>query len=71
MRSKIVRDHDLKITSIQLTPFLVRQFLRYSEEKGGNVNNQVSLAHGIRVAGVALAKRYGVEGVESLSENYQ
>jgi len=71
MKSQILRDHTLRITSIQTTPFLIRQFVRYSEEKGLNVNNQKSLAHGIRLAGVALAKRYGVKEPEKLSRNYQ
>lgn len=71
MKSLIVRDHTLRVTSIQLTPFLSRQFIRYSEEKGLNVNNQKSLAHGIRLAGIALAKHYGIKEPEKLSRNYQ
>jgi len=74
MRSKIkkvIKDHNLIETCIKLTPFLIRQFLRYSEEKGKNKNNQVSLAHGIRLAGVALARKYGVKNPEKLCDNYQ
>ena len=73
-RSKLKRsvgDHDLYDTVIKLTPFIRRQFLRYSEDKGNNVNNVQSLAHGIRLAGVALARKYGVKEPEKLCVNYQ
>jgi len=68
---KIISDHDLIETCIKLTPFLKRQFIRYSKEKGNNKINRTSLAHGIRLAGVALAKKYGVENPELLCDNYQ
>ena len=73
-RSKIKKekgDHDLVLTSVQITPFLKRIFVKYSEEKGRNKNNLASLAHGIRLAGVALAKKYGIKSPEKLSENYE
>lgn len=71
MKRKIIRDHLLRVTSIQISDFLVRQFLRYSDEKGKNTNNQISLSHGIRLAGIALAKKYGVKEPELLNTNYQ
>jgi len=71
MRSMILRDHSLRVTSIQITPFLSRQFVRYSGDKGKNANNQISLAHGIRLAGISLAKHYGIKEPEKLSRNYQ
>jgi hypothetical protein len=73
-RSRLKRsvdEHDLYDTVIKITPFIKRQFLRYSEEKGKNVNNVQSLAHGIRLAGIALAKRYGVKEPDKLCINYQ
>jgi hypothetical protein len=73
-RSKIktdVEDHDLIETCIKITPCLKRSFIRYSFEKGKNVNNRASIAHGIRMAGVALLKKYGVATPEKLSVNYQ
>jgi hypothetical protein len=69
--TKQIDDHDLVNTCVKITPFLARIFSRCSSEKGANVNNRVSIAHGIRLAGVALAKRYGVSDVEKLSVNYQ
>lgn len=66
-----IGDHDLVNTCVKITPFIMRQFLRYSQDKGANVNNRVSLAHGIRLAGVALAKKYGVADPENLCVNYQ
>lgn len=71
MKRKIIGDHLLRVTTIQITDFLARQFIKYSQEKGNNVNNQRSLSHGIRLAGVALAKKYGVKDPEMLNENYQ
>jgi hypothetical protein len=74
MRSKIkktVGDHDLVETSIKITPCLMRSFVRYSLEKGKNINNMASLAHGIRMTGVALLKKYGIATPEKLSVNYQ
>jgi hypothetical protein len=68
---KIVDEHDLYDTVIKITPFLRRQFIRYSGDKGNNVNNVRSLAHGIRLAGVALARKYGVKEPEKLCVNYQ
>ena len=73
-RSKLKRpvgDHDLYDTAVKITPFIKRQFLRYSMEKGNNINNVNSLAHGIRLAGVALAKKYGIKEPEKLCVNYQ
>lgn len=73
-RSKIkksIGDHDLVETSVKITPFLRRQFLRCSFEAGKNINNAVSLAHGIRIAGIELARKYGIATPEKLSENYQ
>jgi len=55
---------------IKITPFLRRAFIRYSTEKGKNVNNVASLAHGIRLAGIDLVKKYGVVEPEKLSVNY-
>jgi hypothetical protein len=69
--SNIVGDHDLSLTCVKITPALRRIFLKYSEEKGKNINNVASVAHGIRLAGVALMKKYGVVSPELLSENYQ
>ncbi|MBE3122230.1 MAG: hypothetical protein IMZ58_08510 [Thermoplasmata archaeon] len=74
MKSKIkktVDDHDLVETCIKITPCLKRAFLRYSAEKGKNSNNMASLAHGIRMAGAALLKRYGIATPENISVNYQ
>jgi hypothetical protein len=68
---KVITDHTLIETCIKLTPFLIRQFTRYSKEKGKNKINRVSLAHGIRLTGVALAKKYGVKEPEKLCDNYQ
>ena len=68
---KVIGDHTLVNTCVKLTPFLCRQFLKYSEDKGKNVINRASIAHGIRLAGVALSKKYGVKDPESLSVNYQ
>lgn len=73
-RSKIKRtvgDHDLVDTCVKITPCLRRAFLRYSDEKGRNRNNRKSLAQGIRLAGVALMKKYGIHDPEKLSVNYQ
>ena len=69
--NKIITDHTLVETCIKLTPFLKRQFIRYSEEKGKNKINRTSLSHGIRLAGVALSKKYGVKKPELLCDNYQ
>jgi hypothetical protein len=68
---KIVGDHDLVETCIKITPCLRRSFIRYSYEKGKNSNNVASLAHGIRMAGVALLKKYGIANPRKLSVNYQ
>ena len=67
----MITDHTLIETCVKLTPFLIRQFIRYSEEKGKNKINRISLAHGIRMAGVALSKKYGVKDPEKLCDNYQ
>lgn len=64
-------DHDLKLVSIKITPCLKRAFIRYSLEKGKNSNNMASVAHGIRMAGVALLKRYGIATPGNISVNYQ
>jgi hypothetical protein len=58
-------------TCIKITPFLKRVFKRYSCENGKNINNMASIAHGIRLAGVALARGYGIATPEKLSKNYQ
>lgn len=58
-------------TCVKITPFLKRLFLKCSFEAGKNINNHVSLAHGIRLAGCDLARKYGIANPERLSENYQ
>ncbi|HSV43257.1 MAG TPA: hypothetical protein VLJ10_01760 [Candidatus Bathyarchaeia archaeon] len=68
---KTVGEHDLVDTCIKITPCLRKIFTRYSDEKGRNRNNRKSLAHGIRLAGVALMKKYGIKEPENLSVNYQ
>lgn len=68
---KSIGDHDLEETCIKITPCLKRSFIRYSLEKGKNSNNRASIAHGIRMVGVALLKKYGVATPEKLSVNYQ
>lgn len=73
-RSKIkktVGEHDLVNTCIKITPCLRRIFMKYSAEKGKNRNNVISAAHGIRMAGVALMRKYGIVEPEKLSINYQ
>jgi hypothetical protein len=74
MKSKMkqnIGDHDLFNECVKITPFLKRIFLRYSFEKGKNMNNVSTISHGIRLAGVALAKKYDIATVEKLSTNYQ
>jgi hypothetical protein len=58
-RSKIKNEHSLRPNNFQCSEFLERILLLVSEEAGGNVNSQVSKAHGMQVLAVREARRRG------------